>query len=92
MLQPRTSSSYLLLLLAAAVGLARGQLLETRQLQQQLPKLDTDTEKGLSLCTKVLKVSTPDEQTWYTYFSCVEKELFKHKVVSAMDVEKSSIT
>ena len=77
----------LLLTLVAAHSLpspASGQQLPD---SLQLPKLDTDTEKGLSACTKVLKGGeqpSPDDQTWYTYFTCVEKELFKHKVVSKL--------
>ena len=76
------ASTLMVAQLLLAVGLAAQQL-DKSSPQQQLPRLDTATEKGLSVCTRVLKgASVPDDQAWYTYFSCVEKELFKHKVVS----------
>ena len=75
------ASTLMVAQLLLAVGLAAQQL-DRSSPQQQLPRLDTATEKGLSVCTRVLKgASVPDDQAWYTYFSCVEKELFKHKVV-----------
>ena len=78
----RMASTLLVAQLLLAVGLAQ---LDKSSPQQQLPRLDTATEKGLSVCTRVLKgASIPDDQAWYTYFSCVEKELFKHKVVSEL--------
>ena len=78
------ASTLMVAQLLLAVGLAAQQL-DKSSPQQQLPRLDTATEKGLSVCTRVLKgASVPDDQAWYTYFSCVEKELFKHKVVSEL--------
>ena len=80
----RMASTLLVAQLLLAVGLAAQQL-DKSSPQQQLPRLDTATEKGLSVCTRVLKgASIPDDQAWYTYFTCVEKELFKHKVVSEL--------
>ena len=89
----RTWSSFIAVCLLAPLGWCqlyqppKGPVSDKGLLLQSVPKLSSRIEKELQDCIKIIRgrpEGGQDSAMWYKYFSCVEKELYKNKVVSGL--------
>ena len=89
----RTWSSFIAVCLLAQLGWCqlyqppKGPVSDKGLLLQSVPKLSSRIEKELQDCIKIIRgrpEEGQDSAMWYKYFSCVEKELYKNKVVSGL--------
>ena len=89
----RTWSSFIAVCLLAPLGWCqlyqpqKGPVSDKGLLLQSVPKLSSRIEKELQDCIKIIRdrpEEGQDSAMWYKYFSCVEKELYKNKVVSGL--------
>ena len=89
----RTWSSFIAVCLLAQLGWCqlyqppKGPVSDKGLLLQSVPKLSSRIEKELQDCIKIIRgrpEEGQDNAMWYKYFSCVEKELYKNKVVSGL--------